>query len=343
MARKSDSSSHSPTGAALLPTNLKGVFSFAPRGKSVDLRKADLRTLLRHGIPPRPKGRESASAARLWDRIMARPLRHIHPHLSVLNAVKPPPGMRKRKSARSKRDVSQNSDMSSTVWSGGVVTPAGHRLVTVYANWVIPTVLRPAGAPDSDGPWKSVTWVGLDGEGSADVLQAGTTQMVEVADDWDSDDPDNITYYAWYEWFPDFEVKIDNFPVNAGDAMFVYVRFEGPDAAAAVNYGSAWLVNLTTGIETSIYFPEPGATATFTTGFLGNSAECITEQPSFTDTHGNSVQFNFVHFGEVAFVNFGACADDQTLFTAADLTTLGLMNGLSDGEHSAAIVCQSPG
>jgi hypothetical protein len=181
----------------------------------------------------------------------------------------------------------------------------------------------------------------LDGEGNGDVLQAGTAHHVSVADDWDNDDPDNVDYYAWYEWFPNAEVAIDNFPVAPGDAMFVYVRFEGPDSMSII-YGSAWLANRTTGIATSVFFEEPGATQTFTTGFEGISAECIMERPSYTLPDGTDALSNFVQYGEIAFTDFGACADDGTFFSANDLTTLALDSNLSGGEHSQAIVCRPP-
>jgi hypothetical protein len=173
--------------------------------------------------------------------------------------------------------------------------------------------------------------VGLDGYGNApnngNVLQAGTEHYV--------DDSDNVYYYAWYEWFPGPSVAIDNFPVAPGDAMFVYVRSEG--LIGALNYGSAWLVNHTTGVETSVFwFGPPTSVITFE----GISAECIMERPSQSMPDDKEVLYNFVHYGEIAFTSFGACADDGTFFSAKDLYTLGQKSGLSDGQHSEDIVCR---
>lgn len=342
----------SVSGARLKPTNLPGVYSFEPTPPELDRRKAGLKTLMRHGLPVRPRGKGSEIAAHIWDSMMSQRFRHIHPHLRVTSTLNPPRGAdgdfpKKPRTKRSKAD----STINSPNWSGGLVTVARskfqppnipvRKLVAVYLNWVVPTVRRPDGAPDSDSPWDSAAWVGLDGVGtSGDVLQAGTDHSVSVADDWDNDDPDNLDYYAWYEWFPHLSVAIDNFPVAPGDAMFVYVRFDGPDSNQ-VNYGFAWLVNRTTAIETSVYFAEPGATPTFANGFQGMSAECIMEQPSQSLPDGSvGPPFSFVHYGEIAFTNFGACADDGTFFSATDLTTVGLNSKLSDGEHSQDIVCR---
>ncbi|MEO8329754.1 MAG: G1 family glutamic endopeptidase [Candidatus Nanopelagicales bacterium] len=248
---------------------------------------------------------------------------------------KPPPRRDSKKYKPSRTDEKgANSDSQSGNWSGGAVASTTHKLVAAYAEWVVPTVQRAPGDGDDKSPWKSSTWVGLDGSQiSDDVLQAGTGQYVDIVGGLDT-----AHYYAWYEWYPFFEVRIDNFPVAPGDAMFVYVAFDGPDSLQ-VQYGHAWLVNLTSGIETSIYFPQPGP-ADLPAGFLGNTAECVMETPGFLMADGTIGQSNFPHFGEVAFVNFGACSDDGAFFGPDDFTTIALTSGLSDGELRRALVCK---
>jgi len=323
----------SPSGARLKPTNLPGVYSFESTPPDLKRQKAGVKTLKRHGLPVRPRGKGSETAAHLWDSMMSRRFRHIHPHLRVTSTLNPPPGA----------GAPANSDFGSGNWSGGVVKAPRPKipprnlpptkLVAVYSNWVVPTVRRPEGAADYDSPWASAAWVGLDGYGNAlhngNVVQAGTEH--------DVDDSDNVYYYAWYEWYPGPSVAIDNFPVAPGDAMFVYVRSEG--LIGVLNYGSAWLVNHTRGIETSVFwFGPPTSVITFE----GISAECIMERPSQTMPDNKEVPYNFVHYGEIAFTSFGACTDDGTFFSAKDLYTLGQKSGLSDGQHSEDIVCRPP-
>ena len=253
----------------------------------------------------------------------------------MLAVKKPPPRRDARKyKPSSVEETDANSASTSNNWSGGALASGAHKLVSAYAEWVVPTVQRAPGDPDYMSPWKSSTWVGLDGWGiSDDVLQAGTGQYVDVVDGVDT-----AHYYAWYQWYPFFEVRIDNFPVAPGDAMFVYVAFDGPDSLQ-VQYGHAWLVNLSTGIETSVYFPQPGPVE-LPAGYLGNTAECIMETPGYVNPDGTTGLSNFPHFGEVAFVNFGACSDDGAFFGPDDLTTIALANQRSDGELRRAVVCK---
>jgi len=324
----------SASGARLVPTNLPGVYSFEPPKPGAIHPKSALKTLKRHGVPLRPSGNRSRRAAALWESLISRRLQHIHPHLEVLAVKKPPPRNVKRHKPSRSDETDSNSASASTNWSGGALASPARKLIAAYAEWVVPTVKRGPGDLDAQSPWKSSTWVGLDGWGiSDDVLQAGTAQYVDIIDGQDT-----AHYYAWYEWFPFFEVRIDNFAVAPGDAIFAYVAFDGPDSLQ-VQYGHAWLVNLTSGIETSVYFPQPGP-VDLPAGFLGNTAECIMEAPGFVMPDGAIGLHNFPHFGEVAFVNFGACSDNGAVFGPDDLTTIALTNQRSDGELRRAVVCK---
>ena len=64
----------------------------------------------------------------------------------------------------------------------------------------------------------SVFWVGLDGDGSSTVEQCGTE-----ADSTSG----SVSYDAWYEMYPDYEVPIDGMTISPGDVMVGTVTTDG--------------------------------------------------------------------------------------------------------------------
>jgi len=64
----------------------------------------------------------------------------------------------------------------------------------------------------------SSSWVGIDGYSSNTVEQIGTEQ------EWTSAGP---VYYAWFEMYPKFAYRINNFPVAAGDTITAEVSYVG--------------------------------------------------------------------------------------------------------------------
>lgn len=207
----------SSSGAHLVPTNLPGVLAFTPPKPGSVHTRADKKTLKRHGIPLRPRGKGSERAARIWDSLLARELRHIHPHLEVLPVRKQPPGTR----GKTKRSGgTTNAADSSAIWSGGVLQSPRRMLVSAYGEWLVPTVRRPDGAPGYDSPWRSSTWIGLDGyKISDDVLQAGTAQYINI------DDGDDVAhYYAWYEWYLTLKSALITFPWRQATAFSSMLR-----------------------------------------------------------------------------------------------------------------------
>jgi hypothetical protein len=78
----------------------------------------------------------------------------------------------------------------------------------VIGEWTVPDVAA------DPGDYYAAEWVGIDGEWSSDVLQAGTeTEIVGGVHHT----------YPWWEWFPEDEVQITNLPVSAGDIMVCYI------------------------------------------------------------------------------------------------------------------------
>jgi hypothetical protein len=119
-----------------------------------------------------------------------------------------------------------NASQSSTNWSGWVNTAGGLGYKTASGNWTVPTV-----TPTSDNRYSS-DWVGIGGDPSPDLIQAGTEQDSVGG---------KAQYYAWYEVLPAPELKITTVAVRAGDSMRVTL---------SQGTGSIWTItlnNLTTG------------------------------------------------------------------------------------------------
>jgi hypothetical protein len=103
------------------------------------------------------------------------------------------------------------SQVTSGNWAGYDVTGGG--FTSVSATWTQPYV-QPNYSIDTD----SCFWVGLDGDGSSTVEQCGTE-----ADSTSG----SVSYDAWYEMYPDYEVPIDGMTISPGDVMTGTVTTDG--------------------------------------------------------------------------------------------------------------------
>ena len=151
--------------------------------------------------------------------------------------------------------------------------------VNASASWHVPRVSQPLQDSDklsnnislTDNGWDSSTWVGIDGHGQNDVLQAGTRQTLIDNDDKDTQ------YVPWFEWFPDSEVDIfiadssgngsHPMPEAPGDVFTTNIFYVG-------NSGVIVLTNVTAGVLfTTTMDPPDGA------DHAGKSIEWIMETP----------------------------------------------------------------
>lgn len=189
-----------------------------------------------------------------------------------------------------------NGTVTNLSWAGGVLPG---QWAAVRGTWTIPTVQPAADPGGSTWPgWSSSSWVGLDGVGSNDVLQAGIEQSVNLQG--------QATYVAWFEWFapsqpgsPAYinQCDLDNFPVQPGQVVsctvYYYqgqgiVRFENP----LTHQSELWLT----------LAPPPGASSS------GSSAEWILEVP------GGYPSAALPAFSDVVFTQASCTsADGQTL------------------------------
>lgn len=185
---------------------------------------------------------------------------------------------------RSTHPQKNNDDRAGTEtsnnWSGGVVyAPAGQTFKWVQGDWVVPNVY----APTQNKWYYCVNWIGLDGDGSADVCQAGMACEV-----YQSGTSITRSIYPWHEWFPTGWVAITNLAISPGDmiSMLICTPQGKGSTTATVFFG-----NHTSGISTSYEITAPAGSV-----LSGNCAEWIVETPYI-----NGVLAQMPDYGEVFF------------------------------------------
>ena len=164
-------------------------------------------------------------------------------------------------------------------WSGGVVyAPPGQSFKWVEGDWVVPNV----DAPTQNQWYYCANWIGIDGDGSPDVCQAGVECEV-----YQSGSTVTRHIYPWWEWYPLPEVQITNLAISPGDMVTMLICTTGANAASA----SVFFSNRTNGASTSFNFSAPSGTK-----LVGNCAEWIVEAPTV-----GGAQSAIADYGEVFF------------------------------------------
>jgi len=248
-----------------LRTNVPGTTSIAAPPKDFDPVAASDQDLDYYGFPPRPDEVAAPKAFASWKSAMIASKTRIVPNLEVTNVFHGP--------AKAKAGVSKESkEISNTLefynWSGYVNTDGGasygsSSFYFLYADFVVPVARQAFGACTGGWDWES-SWVGIDGYGSPDVLQAGIE-----ADAYCSGSTTSAYYSPWYEWFPNGETRITNLAIAPGDDYFVEVWNTSSTA------GHAYLVNRNANTAVSISFSAPSGTT-----LKGNTAEWVVERPT---------------------------------------------------------------
>jgi hypothetical protein len=152
-------------------------------------------------------------------------------------------------------------------WAGYGVDAQG--VTAIHAAWIVPT----ATAPPATG--YAATWVGIGGQTTDDLIQAGTEEDIE----------DGVpTYYAWVEVLPDDTLGVSprRLPARPGDLFAVTITNTDGD-----NW-SIMLENRTTSQHLSL---------TVTYQSCKCSAEWIEEVPDLADVSDPAL----ANFGMVTF------------------------------------------
>lgn len=227
---------------------------------------ADPRELLVYGFPARPDARTHPHLRAQWERRVTRRYTRVEPEFvrnvgKVHGPVQRPAGI---------------ANATSTNWSGSVVfASAGTMCSWIEGEWTVPDPTDPNGGKSS---YYSSAWVGIDGDGSPDVLQAGTESSLVNG---------SSSVYAWWEWYPDYEVAISNFPVRAGDTIYCLI------CATSATTAGIYLTNDNTDQHVSFSVTAPNGTA-----LVGNCAEWIVETPSVGGNPTTLPDYGVVYFDD---------------------------------------------
>ena len=239
------------------------LFKHPPEG--FDPLRAEDKELLVYGYPARPDRDRHPQMHATWKRMVSRPLTIIEPQFAL----------RTDKQHGVRNTIAAGT---STNWSGAASFAAkGDSATYVIGQWTVPDVVAPG-----LGSYYCASWVGIDGDGSPDVLQAGTECDIVSFGFFTAKQT-----YVWWEWYPNYEVQIANFPVTSGDVMFCAICVHSDTEAGF------YLTNLTTGASTSFTKTAPRGTH-----LVGNCAEWIVEAPTVNGGQSALARYGDVYFDE---------------------------------------------
>jgi hypothetical protein len=204
------------------------------------------------GYPARPDVLSSPDQYTKWLGHVARPMTSLPTHLVSRSDIRSAP-----------------KAYNSSNWSGleGHSTTK-HNYSAVTANWDVPPIAL--FSPD-DNPDYSSFWIGLDGDGTNDLVQAGTEQDGQEILGFVFTD-----YFAWSELLPNQPTEQEVFSVDAGDDMSVEVWIGTGSGSPNPNgkYGGFRIIDYTQSNESKFYVPLNG------TVYNGTEAEWVMERPT---------------------------------------------------------------
>ncbi len=306
---------HTVTGVSLVPVNAE------PRRPAAAARRAtlaDLATQARIGVlPGTPPGFDAVGAsdaqlARL--NYPRRPDQKLYPaaylvwrKLVTTRGAYVPPGSvadpsvhgpARAVTPRSRRvaisDATSFGSATSQNWSGSVISGQPLPFIETFGQWNVPAV----STAGNDGSGYSANWVGTDGWGSSDVVQDGTTEYA-----WQWWIFGGQSYWAWYEFYPDYSHAMSNLSISPGDDVFA-IAFAFFDGSGGV-WGEYEVYDNTTGLGSAASELEPAGTF-----YTGTSAEWIEERPLAGPTFGP-----LPDYGDLQMTSTGATtSDDNTYF-----------------------------
>jgi len=247
-----------------VPTNVPGVrTTFAPP-QGFDPVAASELELAQYGFPPRPDSQLEPRAFASWSRAMRASKTRVNAEVQISNVFHGPVN---------KPTAPQLNGLAySTNWSGaadfGGASSYNHSTSFYFliGEYVVP---KDGFCANTIGWDYSSSWVGIDGYGSGDVLQAGTESDAYCTSV--GAQPSSTYYSAWIEWYPYASSRISSstFPVSPGDDIFVEVW------NTSATQGYAYLVDYQRNISVEYSLTPPSGTS-----LIGNSAEWVVEAPT---------------------------------------------------------------
>ncbi len=240
------------------------------------LTKADATNLssdeiAKRGYPIRPDAKQAPEAFAAWMKAVTKPSRLVDARQVA------------REEVRHVKPVKASNYETSGNWSGFELRGSSGAYDLVEGEWYVPTVYY-----ETNAHTYSAYWIGLDGDGTSDLWQAGTEQEVQDIDIIGIHF-DFYNYYAWTEFLPPqgTEQVLPNFSVAPGDLMFteVWVGNSGSSPTLSGLYAIAFVEDVSRGEYTTVYncrgFNLFGACTNIAqTNIGGSEAEWIMERPT---------------------------------------------------------------
>jgi hypothetical protein len=257
--------------------------------------------LLKGGYPPRPDPDAAPEAFRAWRKVVSVPVTMVEPQTVSRPDIGhgyarklPAREVRKTEEAGPTEEAGTTQE-STNNWSGFELNGAAGTYDWVSGMWNVPSVTG-----ESNTHTYSLLWVGLDGDGITDLVQAGTGQEnIDMNLGWIQFS--FSSYYAWTEFLPQQPTlqQIANFPIHPGDEIFVEVFIGnaggGPDLTGF--FGQFWIENLTTSQSTIVYTPRGGTTV------VGSEAEWIMERTELIAANGTTSFPDLADYGSATMFN----------------------------------------
>ncbi|KAK6064043.1 peptidase A4 family protein [Seiridium cupressi] len=134
-----------------------------------------------------------------------------------LAALKAAGGKGKAKSTSTNTEAESDVELNAS-WAGAVVTGTG--FTGVSASFTVPTPKIPTDGETSATYHTASSWIGMDGYNcDGGLWQAGVDGTI--------DSSGALSYYAWYEWYPENTVVIDLGDLAAGNVITVNITSSG--------------------------------------------------------------------------------------------------------------------
>jgi hypothetical protein len=183
-------------------------------------------------------------------------------------------------------------------WDGYSVDGNVGSVTDVKGSWIVPKVKTTI--PNQ----YSSNWVGMDGDISPTVEQLGTSS--------DTDAKGKPSYYAWYEFYPDYPKNIP-LKINAGDKIFAEVNYNTKTSTFTLT-----LKDVTTGKSFSVTKKDKT--------YSRNSAEWVNEAP-----YSNGV-LPLTNFGTTLFGKYYTSIS-STCYATIDGKTKNIYDFSTDKKH----------
>lgn len=239
--------------------------------KGIDWRRESNEVLRKFGLPAKPPESDPLARQR-WEQLVAPPLQMVQ--ASFIPPIGLPDLITFNHRGALGKMVAHHQ--RSANWSGAYIGPtSGRQILEIEGVWQVPKVRVPV-AGQTRGPYRSSTWIGLDGQrryAHSSLPQIGTAQVIFR----DQSGQEMSDYSIWWQWWVRgeefFPIKI-NLAVN--EAEIVKARI----TVLSKTHVNFFIRNEVSGLGASFDRPAPTTSLGLQMLISGSTAEWVTERPT---------------------------------------------------------------